>query len=208
MLRGVFLPIKVDNQPSVKVTVIPDKTLYILHPISITLKDIYIGRKLHQRSFTLGCFFGICNTRKVSRAKLSHTYFIFPNRLNLEVRRKRIYRLGSYTVQSYRFLKRFRIILSTGIHLRHYIYDFSQRNSPTVITNYYFIIFDVHFDSSPCTHHELIYAVVHHLFEKHIYAIIRRRTVTEFPDIHSWSHADVLFPIEGAYIIFGIFYFF
>jgi hypothetical protein len=57
-------------------------------------------------------------------------------------------------------------------------------------------------------HRVFVDAVIDHLFEEDVDAIIRTAAITQFADIHTGPQADMFLPVEAPYRVLIIPYFF
>src|SRR5690606_9658841 len=79
-----------------------------------------------------------------------------------------------------------------------------QRNPTPVIAHRYQSVFDSDFNRLPGSHDEFIDTVVDDLLQKNVDPVVGRTSVAQFPNVHTGTHTDMLLPIEGTNIIFGI----
>ena len=108
------------------------------------------------------------------------------------------------TVQSYRLFESLGIILGPRVHLRGHVNQFPQRDSSSEIPyrNCPFLHVDNNLVSR--SHRELVDTIIHHLFNQYIYSIVHRRSVPQFPDIHTRAQAYMFPPVQRPNRIFRI----
>ena len=130
--------------------------------------------------------------------------FAIANRLDDELRRKGIDRLGADTVQTYRLLEGLRIILGARVHFGNDIHHLAQGNTSAIVAHGHRTIAHRDLNGLAGAHHEFVDRVVNDFLQKNVDAIIRRRSVAEFADIHPRAKADMLLPFEGSDVVFGV----
>src|SRR5690606_4380307 len=102
-------------------------------------------------------------------------------------------------------LKSSRVILASGIDLRHTIDDFAQRDSSAIIPNLYLVLGNLYLYAPAIAHHVLIDGVVQDLLDEHVDPVILSASVSQFTDVHPGTKADMLPPIERFDTVFGVF---
>ena len=117
------------------------------------------------------------------------------------MRRECIYNLRADPIQTARFFEYLLVlvcfILTARIHYGNQFHDLTQRQSASEVANGYGLIFDGNLNGTSIAGDELIYRVVNHLFCEHIYTIISRCSVAQFPDVHTGTMTNVYIPRQG-----------
>ena len=62
-----------------------------------------------------------------------------------------------------------------------------------------FLTIGLHVDLLAKAHDEFINAIVEYFLHQDINAVILRRPVSEFADIHAWTETNMLLPIKRLY---------
>ena len=168
------------------------------------LKNTFIGHKRNRSSFSFATRFLCGIIHKFASLKYSNFGLVISDRLHLKMSWQCIDGLGSYPVESNRFFKGSSVILATSIHARHHINYFSKRNTTAIVSYSHLPVLDWDIYGFARTHDKLINTVVKYFFKQNINPIIGRWAIAKFTDIHTWTHPDMLFPIERTDIIFCV----
>src|SRR5262245_6098020 len=127
ILTYIALPIKVDHQSCVEVTVIPELVVEVFLNKMKMLEHGIVRNKCYHSSilFLCSCFFVFFDQN--TSFKLSSFFFAFPESSNFKIIAQSIYSLGTHTVQANTFLKSLAIIFRTCIDLANHIHYLPQR---------------------------------------------------------------------------------
>ena len=201
VFRSIVLPVELDRQPQIEVSIVLDQVLDILKVVMVLTENCLIDHKLDQRTVTLvdpalPNIILLNAGRKPYRMRLT-----IPDTAGHKATRKHIHRLHTDSVQSNRLDKSRGTVLSTGIHHRYGRSQTLQRNTTSVIANPDRLVLDRDLDQLASSHDELIDRVVHHLFDQHINSIIGRRSIPQFTDIHPRSQSNMLPRTKGFDIV-------
>ncbi|MNL11832.1 hypothetical protein D3C87_1326840 [compost metagenome] len=183
--RKVFLVVKVDGKPCIQEHIVPDHAFHKIRDIMVISENGFVGVKSNCSTIALR---GI-NYRVIGYDfPLREFYFLgfcLTVRLYHKIGRQGIYSLGTYPVQTYRFLEGLTVILTPGINFRNTIYHLTQWDTPSIITNIHFLVRNGNFNGTARAHYKLVNGVVYDLFEQYINPVILGRAVAQFSDIHT-----------------------
>ena len=118
--------------------------------------------------------------------------------------RKHIHGLDADPIEADRLFESGRTVFTAGIHLRDRRSEAFQRNTAPVITDRHRFAFDRNLDHLARAHDELVHRVVDSLLDKHVYSVVRLRTVAEFSDIHTRAQPDMLSRREGYDVVVAV----
>gem|GEM_PF-2584289 len=115
-----------------------------------------------------------------------------PEACDHEMGRKCIHSLGSHPVQADGKLKYIVAVFCTGVDDRNTLDHLAKRYAAAVVAHPHFALLATDDNLIAKAHDEFIDAVVHHLLEQDVDAVIDMRTISQPPDIHAWTLSYML----------------
>ena len=204
MFTPELLPIQVQAQSSVQVGVVPKQLLHMLGPKSVGLENLCVWFEPDARTVPFGGGFQGSIIGENSGGETGPFHLAFTHTFHHKLRAQGIHCLGAHAIQPHRLLESPAVVLAPCIDLGNTIHHLAQWDSPSVITDTHLIVFDDHFHFAPMAHGVFIDAIVHHLFEQDINAIVGVLAIAQLADVHARTHADVLLPIQAADVVFCV----
>ena len=199
-----FLTVKIDGQPGIQEHVVLEHGLQVIHDIMVVTKQLLVCDKSHQRTIRFRGRYHLLIFHDQRFIESHPLRLPVPEGLDNETLGKSIHGFYTDTVQSYGFLKSFRIILGPRVHLRGHVNQFTQWNSSSEIPyrNRPFLHVDNNLASR--SHREFVDTIIHHLFNQYVYSIVHCRSVPQFSDIHTGAQAYMFPPVQRPNRIFRI----
>ena len=138
-------------------------------------------------------------------AELNRLGLSLPPRLNFKEFAQGIDCLDAHPVEPDGLLESFTVILRARIDLGSAVHEFAQRNTPSIVAHLHptlSVNLDADFPAVP--HHEFIHRIVDDLLQQEVDAIVLHCAVTKLSDVHARAEANMLPPVEGLDVFFGI----
>src|ERR1700730_582848 len=110
------------------------------------LKDSFIWYKSDERTVVFTCLHFLILFDYNAPLELSLFYFTLTDGCHFKILAQCIHGLGTYSIQSNRFLKYFAIVFRAGINLTNNIHNFTQWNATSMIANCYRFTFNIDLD--------------------------------------------------------------
>ena len=201
VLGKVLFAVEVDGQPGVQVDVVPHHLLHVFHLEAVVGEETGIRGKDDLGPAASGRGF---------HGRLFHQYPLFEgggfglavaDGLHHKTGREGVHGLGTHPIQTDGLFKGLGVVLGARVHLGNGVHHFAQRNAAAKIPNGHGSILHGNFNGLAGAHHKLVDGVVHHLLDQDVNAIVRRRSVPHFADVHAWAEPDVLLPFQAADVV-------
>ena len=217
VLGDEFLAVIYEREAGVQVRVVAKHGLYILVAEGIVVEQflVVIGRELNHRA-ALGFGFeavlfdpvgdrddaGIFD--KFALMEGGAAGAVVTERLDDEIERKGINGFGADTVQTYRLVESFVIVLTAGVDDRDGVREFAQRYAASVVADGNGLVNHLHFDEFAFFHAELVDGVIDCFFDEDVDTVVGVRSVAQLTDIHTGAEADMLETGEGNDVTFVV----
>ena len=127
-----------------------------------------------------------------------------PHALDLEVAAQRVHRLRTHAVQAHALLEGLAVVLGAGVDLAHHVDHLAQWHTPPVVAHFHARAFDRDLDLFAVAHHEFIDAVVQHLLQQDVDAVVEAAAVAQLTDVHARPQPDVFFPVQRPDMLFAV----
>ena len=203
----------VEYQPTVEVAIVPHASLDIFTDEVIVAEEFSVGDKLHQRARALGAFrqrmlHDAAVGSQLPFGEFGDAGFTLSERLHTEPTGQGVHCLGTHTVQAHRLLEHLAVVLGTSVEAADSLNHHAQRDAAAIVADTHFALgkVDGHIDAATEARRKFINGVVYHLFDEDIDAVVMRRAVAKFADIHARTQPDVFHILKmdnALIIIFG-----
>ena len=204
VLAPKLLAVEVEREACVEVGVVPQQLLHVLGPEPVRLENVGVGLEANARAVAFGGRFHLGVVRELAQDEACALHLALPHTLHHEFCAQCVDRLGAHTIQSDRLLERAAVVLAAGVDFGHAVDHLPQRNATAVVAHTHFVVLDRHLDGPSVPHGVLVDAVVDHLLQEHVDAVVGVLAVSQFPDVHPRAHPDVLLPIEAPNVVFRV----
>ena len=197
VLREKGLAVELHRQPRIEVGVAAEHGFHELVVVGVVAEYllVVVGNEAHPQTVSLLHTLLPAVRELVTAREADRTGLAVAHAADGEFARKGVDRLHADTVQSHRLAERGAVLeLAAGVHFRHRVGEFVERDAAAVVADGDPMLLDVHLDGLAVPHHVFVDGVVHHLLDEHVHAVVGLAAVAEAADVHARSLADVFVP--------------
>ena len=200
----VGLAVHHQRKAVVQVGVVPDLFFHVARQETEILENAGVRFKIDFGTVLFGRILFAFFADKLTLAEFGFFDAAVAETFHDELGRKRVYRLGTHTVQAHGLLEGFGVVLTTGVNLRYAVDDLAERNAAAKVAHTGAVVFDVNDNLLAGSHHEFVDGVVDNFFHQHVNAVVGAVAVAELADVHTRTFADMFVPFQCSNAVFGI----
>ena len=207
---NVFGAVVIELQPGVEIGVVFDPFFDEFVVEIVPAENLFVGFEFDESAVGFGRAFNLPLFQQLPFGKDRFRRLAAADGHRPEMRRQRIDRLCTDTVEADRKLKHIVVVFGPGVDDRNTFDQLAQRNAAPEIAHLNPL--PVAADNNPpaVTHNKLVDAVVDHLFQQHINPVVRIFSAAQTPDVHPRPQPDVFQRtqcLNFALVIDGLFFF-
>jgi len=202
--RHVAVTVEHDGQAGVEVGVILEHLFDELVAEGIVAENCRVGHKPHIRAVGLVTWLHRALLEQLAAAEPGTLALAVAHRTHLKLGAQRVHSLQAHTVQTDGFLESLAVKLAARVHLRHRVDQRAKRDTAAIVAHGGRGGVHIHDYLLAVAHHKLVYRVVEHLLDQHVYAVVRGRAVAQLAYVHAGAPADMLLRLQRADIVLGI----
>jgi hypothetical protein len=198
------LAVVVDREAGVQVAVVPQQPLDVLIAEGVIMEHLRIGFEDDPRAVGLFGLHHLVVLAQDAPIELGQLQLPFPCALDAEIGTQGVHGLGTYTVQAHALLEGLAVVLGSRVDLAHHVDHLAQGHTTTVIADLHARALDGHVHLLAMAHDEFVDAVVQHLLQQDVDAVVVTAPIAQLADVHTRPQPDMFLPIEGPDVLFAV----
>ena len=198
------LPVEDDGKPRVQIAVVPQQPLDVLVAVLVLLEHGLVRLELDQGAVGGIGLLHLLVLHELAELEAGHLHLSVAHALHAEIAAERVHGLGTHPVQAHALLEGLAVVLGAGVDLADHVDHLAQGDAAAIVADAHPAVLDLDLHLAAVAHHVLVDAIVQHLLQQDVDAVVEAGSVAQLADVHARTEADVLLPVQGADMLLAV----